>query len=82
MAVRSDALFYEALIREICEKAGITPVAQTPGGVEAVLRVGRDEKKEFLFLLNLFFHHLIFSKPRLKLLRVFHLHIQANPLLF
>ena len=52
VAVRSDALFYEALIREICEKAGITPVAQTPGGVEAVLRVGRDEKKEFLFLLN------------------------------
>ena len=52
MPVRSDALFYEALIREICEKAGITPVAQTPGGVEAVLRVGRDEKKEFLFLLN------------------------------
>ena len=40
----------KALIREICEKAGITPVAQTPGGVEAVLRVGRDEKKEFLFL--------------------------------
>ena len=52
VAVRSDASFYEALIREICEKAGITPVAQTPGGVEAVLRVGRDEKKEFLFLLN------------------------------
>ena len=52
VAVRSDASFYEALIREICEEAGITPVAQTPGGVEAVLRVGRDEKKEFLFLLN------------------------------
>lgn len=31
MAVRSDALFYEALIREICEKAGITPVHRLPG---------------------------------------------------
>ena len=51
MAVRSDASFYEALIREICEKADYAGGTDSRG-VEAVLRVGRDEKKEFLFLLN------------------------------
>ena len=40
VAVRSDALFYEALIREICEKAGITPVAQTPEGRGSGLTCG------------------------------------------
>ncbi len=50
VAARSDAAFYRKLAAMLAEEAGIAPVLNTPHGVEATLR--RNEKNEFLFLLN------------------------------
>lgn len=50
VAARSDAAFYREFAGKICSKAGIVPALDTPEGVEAVIR--RNEKNEFLFLLN------------------------------
>lgn len=50
VAARSDAAFYRKLVAKIAKEAGITPVLDTPKGVEATLRC--NEKNEFLFLLN------------------------------
>ena len=50
VAARSDAAFYRKLAAKVAKEAGITPVLDTPKGVEAAVRC--NEKNEFLFLLN------------------------------
>lgn len=50
VATRSDAAFYERFIQKICEEKDIAPALETPAGVEAVVRTGKDKK--YLFLLN------------------------------
>lgn len=50
VGTRPDAGFYEKLIRDICQKQQIAPVAETPEEVEAVKRVR--EAESYLFLLN------------------------------
>lgn len=50
VGTRSEELFYDRLIGDICKERGITPAAQTPAGVEAVKRVRGEE--HYLFLLN------------------------------
>jgi len=50
VGTRSNEDFYKAFLGEICDKLEIRPVAHTPEGVEATVRV--NENGEFLFLLN------------------------------
>lgn len=50
VGTRSNEDFYKTFLGEICDKLEIQPVAHTPGGVEATVRV--NENGEFLFLLN------------------------------
>jgi len=50
IATSSNESFYEKFLKDICEKAGVEPVADTPKGVEATIR--ENEKGVFLFLLN------------------------------
>jgi beta-galactosidase len=46
IATRLDALAMADLLKRICDEAGVTPVAETPAGVEAVRR------GPYLFLLD------------------------------
>lgn len=50
VAAASDESFYEKFLMDICEKAGVEPVMDTPKGVEATLR--ENKNGTFLFLLN------------------------------
>lgn len=50
VAAASDESFYEKFLMDICEKAGVEPVIDTPKGVEATLR--ENKNGTFLFLLN------------------------------
>ena len=50
VAARSDAFFYDKLVRNVCADHGIQPVMTTPSGVEATLRTNGESS--FLFLLN------------------------------
>ena len=50
VAAASDESFYEKFLMDICEKAGVEPVMDTPKGVEATLR--ENKNCTFLFLLN------------------------------
>ena len=50
IATASNESFYEKFIKDICEKAGVKPVIDTPKGVEATVR--ENENGVFLFLLN------------------------------
>lgn len=50
IATASNESFYEKFLKDICEKAGVEPVIDTPKGVEAAIR--ENEKGTFLFLLN------------------------------
>ncbi len=47
---RFDDAFYDEWVGDLCEEQGIAPVAETPDGVEAALRVRGEES--YLFLLN------------------------------
>ena len=50
MATASNEAFYQKFIKDICEKAGVAPIIDTPTGVEATVR--ENENGSFLFLLN------------------------------
>ncbi|MDE6608781.1 MAG: beta-galactosidase [Lachnospiraceae bacterium] len=50
IATASNESFYEKFLKDICEKAGVVPVLDTPRGVEATVR--ENENGVFLFLLN------------------------------
>lgn len=50
VATRSDPDFYREFVRRVCERTKVVPVLDTPDNMEAVIR--RNEKNEFLFLLN------------------------------
>ena len=50
IATASSESFYEKFLKDICEKAGVVPVLDTPKGVEATVR--ENENGVFLFLLN------------------------------
>lgn len=50
VATRSDASFYKTLIGDICSEAGIEPIIEKSGNVEATIR--RNENGTFLFFLN------------------------------
>lgn len=50
IATASNESFYEKLLKDICEKAGVESVIDTPKGVEATIR--ENENGAFLFLLN------------------------------
>ena len=46
-----DDRLSDRLVRELCGPAGVSPLLETPFGVEAAMRVS--DNKEYLFLLNL-----------------------------
>lgn len=50
VATASNESFYEKFLKDICEKAGVVPILDTPKGVEATVR--ENENGVFLFLLN------------------------------
>lgn len=50
MATASNEEFYLKFIKDMCEKAGVTPIIDTPKGVEATVR--ENKNGSFLFLLN------------------------------
>ena len=50
VATRSDAVFYQEFVKQVCGEAGIEAVCKPADGVEAVLR--ENEKHQYLFLLN------------------------------
>lgn len=50
VATASNESFYEKFLKDICEKAGVAPILDTPKGVEATVR--ENENGVFLFLLN------------------------------
>lgn len=50
VATASNESFYEKFLKDICEKAGVAPILDTPKGVEAAVR--ENENGVFLFLLN------------------------------
>jgi len=50
VATASNESFYEKFLKDVCEKAGVRPILDTPKGVEAAIR--ENEKGVFLFLLN------------------------------
>lgn len=50
IATASNESFYEKFLKDICERAGVTPILDTPKGVEATVR--ENENGVFLFLLN------------------------------
>lgn len=50
MATASNEAFYQKFIKDICEKAGVAPIMDTPTGVEATVR--ENKNGSFLFLLN------------------------------
>lgn len=50
VAAQSEKAFYAKLTGKLCSEYGIAPTMQTPDGVEAVLRQGKNA--DFLFVLN------------------------------
>lgn len=50
LATASNESFYEKFLKDICEKAGVESVIDTPKGVEATIR--ENDNGAFLFLLN------------------------------
>lgn len=50
MATASNEAFYLKFIADICKKAGVHPIMETPVGVEAAIR--ENKNGSFLFLLN------------------------------
>lgn len=50
IATSSNAAFYEKFLTDVCEKANVKPLMETPIGVEVTLR--ENKNGSFLFLLN------------------------------
>jgi beta-galactosidase len=48
--VMSEAGFYDQMLADMLEKAGVKPVVELPVGVECAFRIG--ERNQLLFLLN------------------------------